>query len=279
MFTIGADPEFFIQTGKDGLMPIVGLLGGTKGSPLPVRGYRGYGLQEDNVMAEYNIPPCTDHYTFAECISTGRELVLQRLRAKLPDVAAYPSCAAMFSNEQLDNPQAQMFGCSPDFDAYNMGAPLPRINPKSLTTDSGAWRFSGGHIHLGYKDTLTWEVPDFVVAALCDLMISVSLISYGFDTQGERRRWYGSPGRYRPTSYGIEYRTLGNGWTMNSKYSVYAGMAAFSVMSALTRGEQEIRRIYNDAPWQDVRRAIADEDRTLSRQLRQYAADLGLEVA
>ena len=67
MFTIGADPEFFIQKYDGTMQPIVGLLGGTKDKPIAVQGARkGFAVQEDNVMAEYNIPPTAHADQFAD---------------------------------------------------------------------------------------------------------------------------------------------------------------------------------------------------------------------
>jgi len=280
MFTIGADPEFFIQKHDGTMQPIIGLLGGTKEKPIAVpRARKGFAVQEDNVMAEYNIPPTSDPAQFAEFIHMGRQYALDIIRAKLSDVDTYMDCAALFTAAQLASPQAQTFGCSPDFDAYAQGAPLPRIQPHALMIENGgAWRFAGGHIHLGYRHELEWEVPDFVVATLCDLLISIPLISYGFDQQGDRRRFYGTPGRYRPTAYGIEYRTLGNRWTMSQKFSQYAAIAAFRVMDCLRRGEAEVRRIYNDMPWQDVTGTIANEDAATAMSLRQFIRNYGLET-
>lgn len=280
MFTIGADPEFFIHRAASGMMqPIVGLLGGTKEKPIPVAGARaGFAVQEDNVMAEYNIPPTTDFTTFAEYVSQGRRYALNMIRRAVPDAEAYSRCSATFTDAQLSTPQAQMFGCSPDFDAYAQGAPLPRIQPQALSVEGGAMRFAGGHVHLGYRESISWPVPDFVVATLCDLMVSLPLIAYGYDPQQDRRRFYGTPGRYRPTRYGIEYRTLGNYWTLSPKVSQYVGMASMHVMQVLDRGEAEVRRIYNDMPWQDIRTAVAEEDSGTCTSLRSFARTYGLEV-
>ena len=280
MFTIGADPEFFIQNEMGGIIPIVGLLGGTKEKPIPVRGaLRGFAVQEDNVMAEYNITATGDYGHFADYVQDGRLYALAHIKQRREDAMAYIGCSALFTADQLDNPQAQTFGCSPDFDAYAQGAPLPRIQPQALHTPDGAWRFAGGHVHLGYKSDLSYEVPDFVAATLCDLLISIPMISYGFDPQGERRQFYGTPGRYRPTAYGIEYRTLGNRWTMSKRQSQYVGLSAMNVMTLLGRGEAEVRRVYNDMPWHDVRAAIINEDTATAMHLRQFIRGYGLVVA
>lgn len=276
MFMIGSDPEFFITRNGEAF-PIVGLLGGTKEKPRPL-GPRGYAVQEDNVMAEYNIPPCASPGRFADAIQNARGMVMELLWTRMPDARVLPATQAFFPHSMLDTPQAQVFGCSPDFDAYQQGRPLPRFQPHTFVDEGGAWRFAGGHVHLGYKDDLQWSPPEFVVAALCDLQIGLPAIAHNLDLQGKRREYYGSPGRYRPTPYGIEYRTLGNHWIMNTNRSEYVGRMAFSVLDTLRRGEQFVRTLYNDIPWADVTRAISTQDNALAISLRDYAQDCGLEV-
>lgn len=268
MYSIGADPEFFITDAEGAPTPIVGLVGGTKDKPLPL-GSQGYAVQEDNVMAEFNIPPQHDPHDFAAVVHHGRMLALSQIRKKAKYAGTYPHCSAMFSKAQLSSEQAQMFGCSPDFDAHTQGRPLPRIEPSALYVQGGgAWRFAGGHVHIGY--TLDWQVPDFVAAAMCDVYLSVPMIAYGYDPQGERRKWYGTPGRYRPTKYGIEYRTMGNAWTLSERMALFVGSGVMHWHNAMHRGEGHIRKLYNDLPWIDIRRAIAEEDQPLCAQLRDY---------
>ena len=66
-------------------------------------------------MAEYNIPATTDYVHFADIVQQGRQYALAYIQQRRPDAMPYLGCSALFSSEQLDNPQAQTFGCSPDF--------------------------------------------------------------------------------------------------------------------------------------------------------------------
>lgn len=273
--TIGADPEFFIRRVDNGaVVPICGLLGGTKGKPVAV-GH--YGVQEDNVMAEYNIPPTNDYTLFATHVSRGRDAVIRHLNKAHPGMyepLLYGNAVA-FPLSDLSHPQAMTFGCSPDFDGYAMGAPNPRIPPESLVDGSAAWRFAGGHVHLGYKEKANL-VPEYIAAQFADLFIGLSVLA--FDKQGKRRQFYGTPGRYRPTPYGIEYRTLSNFWTFNTDYSYSVGMSAIALGHFLTGSVDDIRAAWNEIPWMDVRRAIENEDANLGVQLRSYAQSLGIAV-
>lgn len=278
--TIGADPEFFIQS-RGTPLPIIGLLGGTKDAPLPVNGAPGFAMQEDNVMAEYNIPafPSHDSAAFSDAIRTGRSLCIDAVSQKVPGVEVYPGCVAHFPTAQLRHPQAQTFGCSPDFDGYTQGTPLGRIMPRALETDDGAYRFAGGHVHIGYTaDTFGWLPPPFVVATMCDVFLSVTLLAHGYDQQGERRKFYGTPGRYRPTKYGIEYRTLGNGWTMDRYSSALVADTVTQLGYEFRKGEERIRQLYNDLPWIDIRSAISRENMRECSDLRNYFRTLKMEV-
>lgn len=279
--TIGADPEFFVMDSTTAQpFPIVGLIGGTKDAPLPVAGAKeGFAIQEDNVMAEYNIPPTTDPYTFAEYVSYGRHYALAAAHKKNRKLSVYNGCAALFPAKHLQTPQAQLFGCSPDFDAYAQGRALPRIQPTELEDAGGAWRFAGGHVHIGYdKDTFGWVPPPFVVAAFCDVFLSVPMIAHEYDMQGKRRQFYGTAGRFRPTKHGIEYRTMGNSWTMRDTISVNVAYAVSHLSREFQKGEARIRQLYNDLPWVDIRKSINAEDYTTCAELRQHFRGLGMEV-
>lgn len=273
--TIGADPEFFIREADTGLsIPVCGLLGGTKEKPIPVG---AYGVQEDNVMCEYNIPPVTDVARFARHIREGRAAVMERLGVTYPgryDTDLAPS--RLFSHAALDSAQARVFGCSPDFDAYAMGAPHRRFIPEELEEERGGWRFAGGHVHIGYHEVQSFDVPPYVAAQFADVFIGLTALEH--DKQGKRREYYGTPGRYRPTSYGIEYRTLSNAWTYTIPASERVGMSALRLGMFFRSNEAFVKKVWSEIPWQDVRRAISTENVGLANTVRNYCQSLGMEV-
>lgn len=273
--SMGSDPEFFIRRTDTGSpVPICGLLGGTKGEPFMVG---EYGVQEDNVMAEYNTPPTDNPSTFARHVTYGRQAVLDRLQSLYPGLyEADLSPARLFSMEALIHPQAQQFGCSPDFDGYNMGAANPRFTPADLMRDNGAWRFCGGHVHIGYKHLLKAPLPEYVVATFADVFLSLPFLLD--DKQGERRRYYGTPGRFRPTPYGIEYRAMSNRWTYNINVAESIGYNVLALGRFLTGSEAFIKRVWAEIPWVDVRNAISTENYDLGSSVLNYCRNLGVEV-
>lgn len=264
--TLGTDPEFFLVDGRTGdPIPACGLLGGTKGAPIDIG--EGFGLQEDNVMVEWNMPPCSIPEQFADRAVEGLERVMNFVRTKVPNAARHIGNSLVFPVSMMQSEQAQEFGCSPDFDAYQRGAPAPLVEPATFSTRKGEQRFAGGHIHIGFDNPN--EVPEFVTASLCDLFIGLRSIYHG-DRQGERRNYYGQPGRFRPTDYGIEYRTVSNYW-LGSWDDAYSLAIAAKRVGRLIEGDVElVQTIFRETAWNDVRRAIINEDRTLAGNLLRY---------
>ena len=277
MRTIGADPEMFLRdTGSGGVTPACGLFGGTKGSPIPIEGItaEGFGLQEDNVMLEFNVPPATNEVMFDQHIGEALDRIDNLIRVRYPNLCMDFHPARRFTPDQLDSPQAQEFGCAPEFNAYRQGAPVPPVMRRFLRDDDGAeWRFAGGHVHIGYEPA---DVPQYVVAQLCDLLIG--LPSVAMDKQDRRRTLYGQAGRFRPTDYGIEYRTLSNFWVFDSNLRQEIGWRALEV-ARLAEDADRAHQVFSEIPWNDVRSAINNEIEELAADLIAYAtSDLGLEA-
>lgn len=263
--TIGTDPELFLVDSAGAPVPVCGLIGGAKGKPLDLG--EGYGVQEDNVMLEFNTPPADDPYAFIECVRTGIAKVNDLIRVKLPRLTLDSRGERLFTSEQLADPKAMTFGCSPDFDGHGHGKPHTAVDPARLHDAGGAWRFAGGHVHLGYK--VAFDVPDFVTAAFGDIFLG--LPSVGLDNQPKRRALYGCPGRYRPTKYGIEYRTLSNFWVQDSNYLDQVAHRAYALGHFMENcPETRMHKLFREVPWADVRRAINDEDETRAADVLAY---------
>ena len=260
--TFGADPELFLRNSVTGdTTPVCGLFGGTKGKPIPLGELgEGYGLQEDNVMLEYNVPPASARSEFASHLARAYAEVGKLVHTIGYEIDTAPS--RVFAHSKLTHPGAQVFGCSPDFNAYEHGAPLPPIDLRVLRTDGGEWRFAGGHLHLGYS----MEIPHFVVAAFCDVIIGLN--SLEFDKQGERRKFYGTAGRFRPTKWGLEYRTMSNAWIHKLDDTIQMTHLAEEFGQFLTNTPKGVmQKLYTGLMWGDIREAINTEDADWARHL------------
>lgn len=199
-FSVGADPELFLKS-YGSYKSAVGLVGGSKWAPLPLNN-KGDAILEDNVAVEFNIEPATSKDAFRSHIHR----VLDHLRSILPGYEFSKESAVSFPKEELEHPQAQEFGCEPDFDAWR-----ECVNNKPHANDPNL-RSAGGHIHVG--SPVAKKRPNDVIRAM-DLFLGVP--SVVLDSGTLRRELYGKAGccRYKP--YGVEYRTLSNFWIFDDK--------------------------------------------------------------
>jgi len=209
--TIGADPEvFFHNVDKTkGFLSAEGLVGGTKEQPKKILQEEGEGfaVQEDNVMAEYCIPPCKTQEDFIE----NNLKVLDYLSdvAELNKAVVVITPSAEFDYNSVNTEQAKTFGCEPDFGVY-----IEDLNPIiDANQIEGNFRFAGGHIHVGYDN------PDFnqTVKLVKAMDIFLSLPSVWLDKDSKRKQYYGTAGRFRIKDYGLEYRTLSNFWLQSKE--------------------------------------------------------------
>jgi hypothetical protein len=282
--TIGADPELFVRkveaNPKKELVPICGLVGGTKETPLPFAGgHKGYAYQEDGVAFEFNVPPRTAaneaHLTIV--------YVMEKTNALLQSKGLVPEFRSWyrFKESDLKDPKAQIIGCSSDFTAYGANDEGERRVPFTAP-DLGAYRFCGGHIHLGYPKQGADHIPDYVVARFLDVFVGLPTLRA--DQQRFRRPFYGKPGLYRPKSYGIEYRTLSNFWLRPgfNKYLPYMFDSVLQLGELIIKEEARLAEAYERIPWKDVKEAIEKDNYDQAQQVFSHirkTVDLPLKSA
>jgi hypothetical protein len=266
VYTLGSDPELFLQRDSAPL-PVCGLIGGTKEKPIPMEGMpKGYFIQEDNVMLEFNIPPAMNSRQFASNIQQALLHIFTRVKETL-NADIIPSCRVLFPAAVLNRQGAHMFGCSKDFDAYANGQAHAPLEPTNLRGPGGEWRFAGGHIHVGYAPR---GIPEFVAAQFADVFLGLRSVPY--DKQEKRRQLYGKAGRFRPTPYGIEYRTLSNFWLFDEGLTRGIAQDAEAFASFMhIHPLDHISKMHSQMPWTDVQSAINREDVKLAGDLLAYA--------
>ena len=265
--TVGTDPEMFLWSNKlNKFYPVCGLVGGTKDKPLAITD-SGHAIQEDNVMAEFCIPPAKSSTDFINNILFVKDYisdtVLKNLKVKIPnimgelvdeDLELVTKCVASaeFDPEFLMTEQASMFGCDPDYNAYT-GEPnvVERLNP--------FLRSCGGHIHIGY-DNPTFETNIKIVKAM-DLFLGLPSLLLDSDTA--RRQLYGKAGAYRLKKYGVEYRVLSNFFIESEdliEWAYYAVERAIEFVNdgGIITNEEEIINAINTSN-KDIALEILDE--------------------
>lgn len=268
--TFGTDPEFLVK-GPDGeLAHLCGKIGGTKEKPKPIPGMpEGFAVQEDNVSVEFNVAPQTDARVMMRFATKMVEIISSKLFPEGYTPAI--QCVGKFPLAMLDHPTTQVFGCSPDFDAYQQGLSIPGVDPEALIRDDVALRFAGGHIHIGHGH-IGVLAPHFVYAQFADLFLGLPSVGLDGDKQEERRTLYGEAGRYRPTDYGIEYRTLSNYWLRHRSSYVGNRINAFGAFIAETDTVAALRSAYDQVPWPSVKDAINSEDEKEAKGILGYVS-------
>lgn len=198
--TIGADPELFIINEKTGkVVSSIGLIPGEKGNPwvgedMP----KGFGLEIDNILAEFNIPPVKDEESFINNIEYMKDYIKKFVKEKDENLGIKCSASEVVDEDQLQSDEAKMFGCNLDYNVYT-----ERANPKPKGEKTNL-RSAGFHIHIGY-DNFNQDTSLELIKYL-DMYLGIPSVVR--DTDKRRRSLYGKAGCFRLTSYGLEYRTL-----------------------------------------------------------------------
>lgn len=236
MITIGADPELFIRDSKTNkIVPAIGKVGGSKDNPRPVS---SGAVQEDNVMAEFNITPATNRNEFIRNIRTVMEQLESILNPQGLELDKSVISTHEFSDKDLESPAAQTFGCDPDMSVYTLKN-NPKISPKAV----GNLRMCGGHIHVGFTDPEVHPWLRVKTVLYMDLYVGLPLALLE-PAESKRHLFYGKAGSFRIKPYGVEYRTPSNIWLKNDKLMEFVYNASYDAAKlALARAAA-----YDDLP-------------------------------
>ena len=246
MTMIGGDFEGFVVLNSN-YIPAERVLGGGKNSPITIG--PGYVAHPDNVMAEFALQSPVNVADFAKSVQRGREM----LDAHLGTATVSFEGSHKFTKEWLKAAAlAGEVGCEPDYDSAGN---MYQYRPKDL----GLYRYAGFHLHFDVSN----HMPQDYATRIVDCTIGIASIANGWDMQGNRRNFYGTPGRHRPKPYGIEYRTL-SAEMMNHLDGLQELLPA--VCAALATGQGPLARL----PQQDyalVSKAISTEDTAIAQAL------------
>lgn len=257
MLSVGADPEVFLKDVNGNPVSAEGKIGGTKDNPLPMPGLpEGFGIQEDNVAAEYNIPPAANRAEFSKNILAGLAYVEKVVKKQGYRVSC--ESALHFDDLQLSTPHAQHLGCSPDFNVWTRANNRRPIPPRSLRT-------AAGHVHL------SWKIPNedsaVILGRLLDVYLGIpSLLA---TVPNERRKLYGQAGAVRIKSYGLEYRVLDNFWLTSKAQQLFIFDTVALCMEKLNH-QQELLEEELEIYSQPIQDTINYHDLDTALQLMQH---------
>ena len=239
--TIGTDPEFFLRKGDQLVSSQSAKIEGTKHEPVALK--NGGTIQRDNVAVEFATVPAVGREDFVEKIKSCL-VDAHNMLPKGHELVVEPS--ATFDESQLTDPEAQEFGCDPDFNAYTVA-----MNEKPWCGDS-TFRSCGAHIHVGCLDDdgkpiegleflLEFSGKISAVKAMDLFHGIVSTVLDNSEASVKRRELYGKAGCHRPTDYGVEYRVLSNYWMKSPQLVMLMDALTRDAMALIASGKlQEI---------------------------------------
>ena len=253
--TIGADIEVFLRDKiSDEIVSAEGIIHGTKEEPFHfMKENHFYATSLDNVMAEFCIPPAKTGDEFRTGIETALNYIHNTIPGNL-SILAFPS--AKVDGRWLDTPNAQMFGCEPDYNAWLNGI----VNDKPTAADS-TLRSCGGHIHIGYDESN----PQVNISLIKAMDIFVGLPSVIEEPDNDRKLLYGRAGAFRNKDYGAEYRTVSNYYINSKELTKWVFENTLQAIEFVNR-----ESVISEEEGQAIRTAINKADKQLAQTMCTY---------
>ena len=197
---VGSDPELFIiNSTNNKVVSSIGIIPGEKNNAYRAPDMpKGYGLQIDNVLAEFNIPASNKKEKFIQSMEYMKNYIRDFVKKVNPDLDIQCIASRDVDEDQLQHPEAKRFGCDVSYNAYTEDE-----NPKP-NGERGTLRSAGCHFHISYKNPNTRTSIDLI--KYLDMYLGIPSVVMDPDTK--RRTLYGKAGDFRLKNYGVEYRTL-----------------------------------------------------------------------
>lgn len=158
-----------------------------------------------------------------------------------------------------------VFGCDADEEAI-----LENYSCKTISVLEHAFRYGGGHWHIGESDEEKRDymhlniIPFIQIQAI--LLGNISIANSKFiELEKMRSETYGTPGRYRMQKWGTEYRTPSNSWITNKETiekMVEGSEIAFELLENPSKAKPIMQQFLPDTI-----KAIKNSDQKLSRKI------------
>ena len=252
--SVGTDTEFFLKTQEGVLVSATEFIEGSKHRPTILS--NGGNVTHDNVALEFATPPVTGVDEFVDAVKS----TLKESLTHLPEgVKLFLDASVDFPEDALQDERCREFGCSTDYDAWELCA-----NEVDAEAPYRPFRSCGGHLHIGYvegsgNDFLNDPFGKVAAVKALDIVAGVpSVIMDGSLASIERRKLYGKAGCHRPTDYGVEYRVLGNFWTISPLRVKMIHSMAVDALSLVR--EERLEEISNALTEAEIVRVINEGD-------------------
>jgi len=291
--SLGGDPEFFVANSRGTILASDKFFPSKENKiefaakESQCRGSRKNKLFFDGIQAEMNIGPntCREYLTdnIHKCLKKAVEVI-----GNSNKIILKPSVKVRREIILTADPEARRFGCMPDFNAYTRTASTGEID-----ATRHPYRYAGGHIHLGIsssyasKDSHEYKIAKteeghIEIIKLLDLVVGIPSILLDNNTAAIRRRSkYGKAGCFRPTPYGIEYRTPSCFWIKAPELvSLIIGLARIAwTLAAYGLHKEFLEKVKYEE--QAVRETIDNSDVIKAKEIwltmRPYMALVGLD--
>jgi hypothetical protein len=230
-FTCGTDIEMFLCKEEDNkVVSAVGIINGTKEKPVIMP--NGASLHYDNVLAEFATPICNGKREWLNNCNTSFKLADGALPSGY--YLSTTLASTFVPEEELQTEEAKQIGCSRDYNAYSLKANTPP------SIEGLKLRSAGAHIHIGHlclQNDMDKQIGIVRVMDALHGLISIELD----DNDGSQRRkeLYGKAGTYRPTAYGIEYRTLSNYWLKDERLQELMWLLSRDALQIVVNDEED----------------------------------------
>lgn len=270
--TFGSDPEsMIIRLDDQKVVSAIPIIGHDKHDPIDLGD--GIRLYADNVLAENSFPPTENPDDF---IARLREVFVRTMEFLGGRYELAFRAAHIYDETEL-GPKPEIMvgklpveweiGCNPSWDTYKQSSYIP--NPFEDGMRTGSFHLHIGHEKLaGGMDNIEMKAT---AIRLLDLFVGCASVIFDKDKSSPmRRRLYGKCGDFRPTPYGIEWRTLGN-YALRSPALVRLVLdLATYAMGFIDRGEHEAALEWTDPD--EVQKAVNTCDKKLAKQILLDAA-------
>ena len=117
---VGSDPELFIiNSTNNKVVSSIGIIPGEKGNAYRAPDMpKGYGLQIDNILAEFNIPATNKKEKFIASVEYMKDYIRDFVKNVNPDLDIQCIASREVDEDQLQSPEAKRFGCDVSYNAY-----------------------------------------------------------------------------------------------------------------------------------------------------------------